>query len=802
MKTYLRFLRNHKLYTLIEFLGISVALAFIIPLMSYVNDLWNVDHGNRDYDRIYTFTLYGEYLSGCFDQPEFLKKNIPEVEQTTLFSATRPADIKVGDESYSIELLLCDLDFFDFFPTRFLSGSREVLQDNTNALVSESFAKKIGYGRDAVGKHFILDSLEYTIEGIVDDYDCALMRPHDVFINIAGPTLQYYWKNPQRMHYKDLCFFKVKPGTDREELTEKIRRAARVNYAFFEGLPKEQEEETLRNNVRLYRYDEVSGVGGGALASSNKYVFRVVLILSLVLLLFALFNYIALNVAMGTFRAKEMATRRLLGSTRGEIIGKLLVESLCLTTACFLLGLLLSYAIVPEINALFQANSELGFNVRVAFTGRSWLYYLLLVVFVGLIAGLIPSLIISRPQAIDVIKGEVRMQNKMVFSKVFIFVQCFVTMVLLVCFLTYAAQYRKTVRQPLGVDVEDVYWFYGPYAHHELDPCLEALRRLPCVTELGYCDDRPGWCNIGIFLPLEGGSSSIRMRDENGDDTYMEGNYFSKLYCSRGAFDAYGFKIIRDYHREGERVAWLTESFVKDMQLDPVDPRLTAEQMDRMGVTAIGGIVADFRSGYNRDQASFISLQEDWYESPVAYYKSFAIRTVGPHGAAEKAILDCMKETLDRSWGVYKEPHIKGYIPELNKSLLQSERASMKVIALFTVLMLVLSLLGMTGLSSWFVSLKEHDIAIRKVFGATVNEETWKNSRSYVWIVLAACVCGIPVAFWLSDLLLRPFAHRITVGPLYFIGATLLIVGFSLLAVWVQTRRVTRLNPAGTLKKE
>ena len=799
MKTYLRFLRNHKLYTLIEFLGISVALAFIIPLMSYVNDLWNVDHGNRDFDRIYTFTLFGDYLSGCFDQPEFLEKNIPEVEQTTLFSATRPADIKVGDESYSIELLLCDLDYFDFFPTRFLSGSREVLQDNTNALVSESFAKKIGYGRDAVGKHFILDDLEYTIEGIVDDYDCALMRPHDVFINIAGPTLQYYWKNPQRMHYKDLCFFKVKPGTDREELAEKIRRAARVNYAFFEGLPKEQEEETLRNNVRLYRYDEVSGVGGGALASSNKYVFRVVLILSLVLLLFALFNYIALNVAMGTFRAKEMATRRLLGSTRGEIIGKLLVESLCLTTACFLLGLLLSYAIVPEINALFQANSELGFNVRVAFTGRSWLYYLLLVLFVGLIAGLIPSLIISRPQAIDVIKGEVRMQNKMVFSKVFIFVQCFVTMVLLVCFIVYSLQYRKMVRQPLGVDVEDVYWFYGPYAHHELDPCLEALRSLPCVTELGYCDDRPGMCNVNVFLPLDGGSYSMR---ENGEDSYVEGTYFSKLYCSRGAFDAYGFKIIRDYHREGEKVAWLTESFVKDLQLDPVDPRLTAEQMDRMGVTAIGGIVGDFRSSYYRDNAAFISVQEDWYESPVAYYKSFAIRTTGSHGAAEKAILDCMKETLDRSWGVYKEPHIKGYIPELNKSLLQSERAAMTVIAMFTVLMLVLSLLGMIGLSSWFVSLKEHDIAIRKVFGATVNEETWKNSRSYVWIVLAACLCGIPVAFWLCGLLLAPYAHRITVGPLYFIGATLLIVGFSLLAVWVQTLRVTRMNPAGVLKKE
>ena len=211
MRTYLRFLNSHRLYTIIEILGISVALAFIIPLMSYVHDLWQVNHENRDYERIYTFTLYGDYLAGCFDQPEFLKEHIPEVEQTTLFSATRPADIKVGDESYSIELLLCDRDFFDFFPTRFLSGSREVLQDNTNALVSDSFARKIGYGKDAVGKHFILDNIEYTIEGIIADYDRSIMLPHDVVINIAGPTLQYYWKNPQRMHQKDFCFFKVKP---------------------------------------------------------------------------------------------------------------------------------------------------------------------------------------------------------------------------------------------------------------------------------------------------------------------------------------------------------------------------------------------------------------------------------------------------------------------------------------------------------------------------------------------------------------------------------------------------------------
>lgn len=802
MRTYLRFLNSHRLYTIIEILGISVALAFIIPLMSYVHDLWQVNHENRDYERIYTFTLYGDYLAGCFDQPEFLKEHIPEVEQTTLFSATRPADIKVGDESYSIELLLCDRDFFDFFPTRFLSGSREVLQDNTNALVSDSFARKIGYGKDAVGKHFILDNIEYTIEGIIADYDRSIMLPHDVVINIAGPTLQYYWKNPQRMHQKDFCFFKVKPHTDREALLQKIRAAARVNYAQMFGAASEKElEERIASYVKLFRYDEVTGKDCSSLTSTNKYIFNTVLILSLVLLLFAIFNYIALNVAMGTFRSKEMATRRLLGSTRGDILRKLMFESVGMTFVCFLLGWLLSYAIVPEINALFREYT-LGFDVRVAVSGKILLLYFGLIVVVSVIAGLIPALILSRYQAIDVIKGTLRTRSKMVFSKVFIFIQCFVTLVLLVGSIVYTAQYRKMVRLPLGVDVEDVYWFYGPYAHHELDPCLEALRQLPCVEKVGYCDDRPGMSSGAVFLPVADGNRSIAYTDESGEPGNMEGTYASKLYCSREAFEAYGFKIVRDYHREGEKVAWLTESFVRDMQLDPDNMILPEELKARMGVTDVGGIIEDFRADYYQDWLAFVSVQEDWYESPVAYYKSFAIRTVGPHGAAEKAILDCMKQTLDAASGVYKEPHIKGFIPALNKDLLQSERASAIVISLFAALMLILSLLGLIGLSTWYVSLKEHDIAVRKVFGSTVSGETWKNIRAYVFVVLGACVAGIPVAYWLTQMLLASYVHRISLSPWIFLAAVVLIVGFSSCAVAVQTLRVTCQNPSGVLKKE
>ena len=798
MKSYLKFLSRNKLYTAIEVFGISIALAFIIPLVSYMTDLWTVNHENHNYDRIYTFTFYPKYIAGCFDQPQFLQ-NFPEVEETTLFSATRPADIKVEEESYSIELLLCDLNYFDFIPTHFIKGNPEVLQDNTNALVSEAFARKIGYGRDAVGKHFILDNIEYTIEGIVADYERSVMLPHDVIINIAGPTLQYYREHPQRIHQKNLCLFRVAPGTDRKALLTKMHEAAKTFYA--PVYPAEDQQLQVETSMQLIRYDELTSANGSSFTVINAFIFKAMLILSLVLLIFALFNYIALNIAMGTFRAKEMATRRLVGASRAQIIAKLLTESLLMTTVCFGLGLLLSYAIIPVFNDVFRATS-LGFDVRIAYTWQSACIYILLVLLVSLIAGIIPAMIISRFKALDVVRGEFRSRSKMVFSKVFIFIQCLVTMLLLTIAVIYAIQYRKMVKLPLGVDVHNTYYLYGPYAHHELDPCLEALRQLPCVEQVGKCDDHPGSVYEWAFLPMEDGTSSMGYYDENGERAFVQGVNISKLICTREAFEVYGFPVVLDLHREGDKVAWLTESLVKELNLNPVDPQLTEEQMLRLGVTAVGGVIADFRGSYYRDDPCYVSVQEDWFESMTAYYKSLAIKTTGDHAVAEHAILECMHKTLDEAWGVYKEPHTKGYVADLNRESLRSERVLLVAVSIFAALMLLLSLLGLMGMSTWFVSLKQHDIAVRKVFGATVAEETRKNIRGYMIVVVLACLAAIPIAFMAAEQILTSYAHRITLSPLIFIAAFALICAVSATVTALQTLRVTRMNPATVLKKE
>ena len=135
-----------------------------------------------------------------------------------------------------------------------------------------------------------------------------------------------------------------------------------------------------------------------SLKKGDKVMMHSLLAVGLLLLISAMFNYINLNVALTSKRAKEMASRRLLGATKGEIIGKYLWESLAFTTVCMVLGILLAEALVPLVNRLLA--SDIG--IRILYSPFYVLSYLLIVVVVALLAGLIPAIVVSRAKPIDV----------------------------------------------------------------------------------------------------------------------------------------------------------------------------------------------------------------------------------------------------------------------------------------------------------------------------------------------------------------------------------------------------------------
>ena len=137
------------------------------------------------------------------------------------------------------------------------------------------------------------------------------------------------------------------------------------------------------------------------------------------ILIFAVINYINLTVAQAGFRAKEMATRRLLGSSRGELFMRLMLESTLLTFISLVIGVLLALAVVPFVNDLLQTRVDMNVLGRPV-----WLLALVsLTVVVGVLSGLLPAIIISSSKPIEVVRGTFRAKTKMVFSKFFIVFQ-------------------------------------------------------------------------------------------------------------------------------------------------------------------------------------------------------------------------------------------------------------------------------------------------------------------------------------------------------------------------------------------
>ena len=223
---------------------------------------------------------------------------------------------------------------------------------------------------------------------------------------------------------------KVVPNADRVLLAEKVTALCKKTYGdLFTVFYKE--------GVAMIRLDEIFFSDTKCrLQQGDRSMLRNVVVVGLLLLLSALINYINLNVALVGKRAKEMASRRLLGAQKSAVIGRFLAESFLFTLCCFVVGLLLADAIVPFVNDLLRANVA----VRIPFTTGYLLAYLMMVAVVSLLAGILPAVIVSQTKPIDVVKGTFRFRSRKELSRIFMVIQNLISIVLIALVITMQLQ--------------------------------------------------------------------------------------------------------------------------------------------------------------------------------------------------------------------------------------------------------------------------------------------------------------------------------------------------------------------------
>ena len=699
---------------------------------------------------------------------------IPEVAETARYCADIQTHVHVDDSDVETRVIAVDPSFFKLFPYyEFVDGTPESLATNEDVLLSESFARAYNF---KVGDVLHTRDWDFRVAGIVEDFRQTLFPYIDIIAHPDSRLNAGAWEVPFDRYGSTVTFARVVPGTDRATLQTKAEALCKEIYpgmfgtSFFETLSVERLDELFfkeyDGSQQAYRHGDLGTL-------------RILLLVGLLLLVSAIFNYINLSFALTGKRAKEMATRRLLGEEKRSIVLRQMGESILFTALCFGIGLLLAYAFAPMFNSLIN---DPDVPVEILMRPGYVMAYLLLIVLTGTVSGLLPALLSSRFSPIDVVRGTFRRQVKMSFSKVFILLQSVLAVFLLAMALVMEAQYRLSMNRPIHADIDDVYYL-RVQSRSDQGSLADALGALPCVKRIGFAQGAPGARTGGQFsLTRDGGEIMYR--------TYKMDSV---------AFDIFHFEKIKDYQAPKFNAVWFGEAAFAATGFDDNyhDISQTLSLRTR-GCENVAGVIRDFPvnpSNVGEEDYLFVSVmkRED------LNWGGWVIETVGDQNEARKAIRKVYEDWSRTNIASVMD---NNYLTENYLEALRPARNNMRLLELFMLLSVLISLLGLLAMSTYFAGERSRDIAVRKVFGSTMDGELWHSVREYMILVGIASIIGIPIAVWATQKYLESYIYRLENYWWIFVLAVILTFAMAFGSVLWQTLKAAKTNPAVELKKE
>lgn len=785
---------RNKLYTAIEAMGLAVSLAFVILIGSYVVQQYEVAHESPQWKR--TFVLgTNEFLGLTYWDKEEVIMNIPEVQAATRAAMLWQPLIRQGDQLLQCAGMEADADFFKVFPEYHLvEGSAEDFVGKEDILISESLAKKLSVdGDNLIGKVINVDQSNRIIKGVFADFDSTFFMPYDIITHISET-----WAAEQERNFGSIgsytTWFRVREDADPADVRNKVSALLHKNYD-----PIWSAENV--NAWKAYRMDEAfftTSDSNGLTRQGNAQMLRLLTVVVLLLLLSAVFNYVNLSLALTDKRSKEMATRRLLGADKTGILWKYIGESVTLTAVCFGAALLLADFLAPMMNSLVSTGDPdelmLGMGdtrVRISFmmTPGYILAYIAGILLLGTICGLLPAIVASRYEPIDVIKGTLRRHNKMVLSKVFIVVQNVLSVFLIAMALVMEVQMRHMLTRPMHAASENRYYIeYSAKNYDMMKLFKDKVEQLPFVTKAGVGRGIPGLINMTI---------GIKVDEEHHVDMPV-------ILCDSTYFKLLGLEVEEDFGHPLTHSLWMSRSAFNAAGVSDtttVFPRRI--NINGAQPEFIGGVVTDFparpasESSQNPNGGVIVTRDEE-----LRYANCMLIGTTGEDDSYDKAIRQAYREYRLETSGVEEPAWLYGFVRDINRKMLAPVKRTLRLVELFAVLAVLISLMGLLAMSTYFADENTKQIAVRKVFGSDVTHETWRNVRSYMVLTGIACAIGIPLAVWVARVYLERFAYRVENYGWVFVVAVIISLAIAFGTVLWQTLKAAKTNPAVELKKE
>lgn len=796
MKYFFRFLKNNPLYAVINVVGLALSLMFVILIGDYTYRQFSIDKWHRNHERIYVLgTENRNSLMSWPDCAHSLKDRYPEVEDVCcvymhngkIKHEDRVYEEAQGDNAGNI--MLADSNFFRFFDFKMIEGDRETALDSPEkCVVTESLAKALFPDGNALGQPLQIEgtryvlvsddngdpydsSLVYTVSGVIKDLDKT------VFLNETA-VIANFERAPQVLGYRlrndlmasgplgsTLSFLMLRPGASLEDMIEDLTSYCIESIPVFNFYGNTKAAIIPLDDLMFAPQNT-----GASLQTGDKSLLGILLAVVLAILMFAVTNYINLTVANTGFRAKEMATRRLLGSDGLGISLELIGESTLMVFISFIIGGALALLLEDKVAVLFKGKIDILKDINFSTVSVS----LLFIVLTGIISGIMPTISLSKYKPIDVVKGSFRYHSKMVLSRIFIILQNVITMTMMTATLTILLQMSHLVNAPLGYNTENIY----RVSSDNPEVLRNALKSQPFIQGIGSFSG----------TSLDGNYRSMSTRkDKDNNNLLVYLTTWDKEFI-----DIMGINLVKDNHLSGD-VKYINEELAGKLNLGDGESEVTWGDGK---VMQVAGIFSNFHMTNILDpyQPFLISVKDtDEIEDP-----NFMVKTNGDP-LAWKKLCDLVKvvdgSTEDIDWKVQS-------VDDNIKASLNEEKNTMRTVSIFTGVAVLISILGFIGMSLFFIRQRKKEIGVRRIMGSTTNEVLSLLLTKFCAPLLVSFIFAVPLSWFIMDKWLESFSYRIGLSPWIFIASGAVSLLIAVVSIFFQTLHAAHSNPADAIRAE
>lgn len=792
-----RHMTRHRGYAIINVLGLTLGITCCLFIFLWVRDERQVDnYGRNDLYTVYETVKADGHTTGSYTTPrnfpdshhvhyyvEDAKQVIPGIRNVACYATGYelpwgyPASLRVGDKVLKENGARAGADFFKMFGFPLVEGDPEtVLKDRYGIVLTRKTAVALfGSPHAAMGKQVRYEnSQQFVVTGVCEDLPVHSTIQFDFLNNWEAQKYLLEWSSNEMRAYLEL-----EPGANPEKVGQLLTRYVHTAIG-----PQKGVDITLGLQRVSDQYLHNVFINGVPATGRIEYV-RIFSGVALFILLIACINFMNLSTARSVQRAREVGLRKVVGSSRGQLIGQFIGESVLFSFLALLLSAGLLLILMPAFNRFT------GKAIRLPLEEPSfWGALAGVALATGIVAGSYPALYLSSLQPVRTLKGVLRFtRGSILFRKGLTVFQFVLSVFLLIATIVISRQTSFIEHTDLGYDRENLVYIriegqLEKMKNYEL--FKQRLMQMPGIAMVDRSTETPHSMKFDVTddeITWEGEPVNAQVPIEPASVGF-DFVKLLKLTIVRGR------DFSRDNPTDSTDAFLVNEEAVREMGLkDPIGKWVKAWK--KRG--HIIGVIKDYHSRSLRDPIRPLLLDVKEYE----YFGMILVKTRPGE----------TREALASMAAVYKgiEPNLAfawQFVDEEYRKMYNSEMITAKLSILFASLAIAISCLGLLGLVLFAAGQRTREIGIRKVLGATVGQILALFSLDFLKLVILAFVIAGPLGWFAMHVWLGNFAYRVALQWWMFVAAGAGIAAMALLTMSYQAVRSALANPVDSLRSD